>query len=148
MQERKAKKKIVYSRKAKETRLAAGGLVLRFPVEIPSRWGLGGRKEGFDFLFPLDGAPLSFVRWMEKRLGRCEALSAAFILRAPSAQWTFSAEPYFLRSRTGLPGGLQTTPADIGNPLRSHRRCDTMCVLPIGPHSISLWSAPAEMSGL
>ena len=51
MQERKAKKKIVYSRKAKETRLAAGGLVLRFPVEIPSRWGLGGEKKDLVFFF-------------------------------------------------------------------------------------------------
>ena len=51
MQERKAKKKIVYSRRAKETRLAAGGLVLRFPVEIPSRWGLGGEKKDLVFFF-------------------------------------------------------------------------------------------------
>ena len=43
--------------------MAAGGLVLRFPVEIPSRWGLGGRKEGFGFLFPLDDAAVGFPRW-------------------------------------------------------------------------------------
>ena len=55
----KAKKKIVFSRKAEETRLAAGGLVPHRPVEIPSRCGLG-RKKNLFFFFSLDGASLFF----------------------------------------------------------------------------------------